>query len=212
MAYPIPETNATGDTGRNPAVHELLSGECAEAQLCALVARMAAGDEGAMAELYDRTVAKLNGFARRWRVPESLVDEALMDAYFQAWNEAARYEPGRAKVTTWLTMMFRSRLLDTLRRSDVAESCADLTETVEAEDTVASALDILQFVEEASAVHRELEALSPVQRQLVSLAFFCGLSHQEIAAHVAMPLGTVKAHIRRALTRMRASLEPAYSH
>ena len=106
-------------------------------------------------------------------------------------------------------MLFRSRsrALDFLRRDDEAIAHPE-PDTLRAEsaDDHANPQDMLLMMERNSYLYAILEALMPVQRQLVALAFFRGLTHQEIADHARLPLGTVKSHIRRALDAMREQL------
>jgi RNA polymerase sigma-70 factor (ECF subfamily) len=128
------------------------------------------------------------------------------DVYLQVWREADRYDPTRGKVLTWLMTICRTRALDHLRRADEAETHPEpeALRTEAPEQT--SAQDLLSAVQEHAALHAALAKLEPVQRQLIALAFFRGMSHQEIAAHARLPLGTVKTYIRKALTVMREHL------
>jgi RNA polymerase sigma factor (sigma-70 family) len=103
--------------------------------------------------------------------------------------------------------MVRSRALDWLRRRDDTPTYGD---PVEFEANIGADRngpeEILAAVERSSAVHAALLELSPQARQLVALAFFRGLTHEEIAASCQMPLGTVKTVIHRACAKMREHL------
>jgi RNA polymerase sigma-70 factor (ECF subfamily) len=178
-----------------------------EARLRLLLEGMVIQDESALADFYDATVGKAYGLALRiTRQPEA-AEEVVEDVYFQVWRDAARFDPARGKVLTWLLTICRSRALDYLRRKDEAELHPDPDEfqsevAVEGSDP----LDILQATECAGAIHKALASLGPLPRQLITLAFFRGLSHQEIADHCKMPLGTVKTTLRRAFEQMRTCL------
>jgi len=112
-------------------------------------------------------------------------------------------------VLTWLLTLCRSRAIDHLRRRDEAEPHEHPEALAEAEtDDNRDPQNLLLAVERHGVLHRAFEELAPVQRQLVALAFFRGLSHQEISDHLGMPLGTVKTHIRKALNALRAVLAP----
>jgi RNA polymerase sigma-70 factor (ECF subfamily) len=100
----------------------------------------------------------------------------------------------------------RSRALDLLRRADEAEAHPEpesLRPEPAEQDT---AQDLLAATQQHAALHGALGRLEPLERQLIALAFFRGLSHQEIAAHARLPLGSVKTHIRKALAVLRECL------
>lgn len=178
-----------------------------EARLRLLLEGMVIQDESALADFYDATVGKAYGLALRiTRQPEA-AEEVVEDVYFQVWRDAARFDPARGKVLTWLLTICRSRALDYLRRKDEAELHPD-PEELQSEVAVdgSDPLDILQATECAGAIHKALTSLGPLPRQLITLAFFRGLSHQEIADHCKMPLGTVKTTLRRAFEQMRICL------
>jgi RNA polymerase sigma-70 factor (ECF subfamily) len=103
--------------------------------------------------------------------------------------------------------MARSRALDSLRRRDDADSHPEPETLAEPQAAPGSdPVDTLLTVERDSALHAALAGLDPVQRQLLALAFYRGLSHQEIADHAHLPLGTVKTHIRKALLVLHSAL------
>jgi len=176
--------------------------------LAALVARMAGKDEAALGELYDLTVKRLHSFALRIVRDTGLAEEVTEDCLFQAWREANRYELGRGKVITWLLTICRSRALDALRRADIAESVEDPDEfRAQEASLMAEPEQLIGQLQTGSAVHAALERLPARERQAVSLAFFRGLTHQEIADHWQMPLGSVKTLMHRAFAQLRTHLE-----
>lgn len=173
-----------------------------------LVSAMARGDESALGRLYDLTLGKVYGFSLRLTGKPELAEEAIAEVYYQAWRQADRFDPARGSVMAWLMMLTRSRALDLLRRSDQAESHPDPDIFQEhPEDERGRPMERLMEGQNRSRIADALATLSPVQRQMLSLAFFRDLSHQEIADHSGLPLGTVKSHIRRALERLRPLLE-----
>lgn len=173
-----------------------------------LVSRMAQGEQQALATLYDETVGRVYGFAQRVVNNAGAAEEIASDVYLQVWRDAGKYDPLRSKVLTWLLMICRSRALDWLRARETAEVLHDAPETLadEAPSPGGSPHDLLEAVQSSHALHQALASLPPVQRQLLGLAFFRGLSHQEIADQTRLPLGTVKSHIRRAVEALRAHL------
>lgn len=175
--------------------------------LADLVARMAQGDEQALGGFYDQTLGKAYALALRIVRRPDAAEEVVEDAFYQVWREAARYDAGRGNPLAWLLTIARSRALDWLRRRDTAQTYGDPIEfeaRIGAEENGPE--EILAAVERSSAVHAALLELSPQARQLVALAFFRGLTHEEIAASCQMPLGTVKAVIHRACAKMREHL------
>lgn len=188
--------------------------------LAALIARIARQDENALGALYDATVGRVYGMALRILRDEQGAEEVAEEVFFQVWRQAGRYDPTRGRPLGWLLNLARSRALDQLRRRDAALSHPDPT-TLHAEEAggeldifdgreARDPQDLLAATEAHRSLHRALAALEPMPRQMVALAFFRGLTHEEIATCTDLPLGTVKSHIRRALTALRAALGPAY--
>lgn len=175
--------------------------------LAHLIQRMAQGDEAALARLYDLTLARVHALALRITARRDLAEEVCVETYWQAWREAVRYDAARGQPLAWLMVMTRSRALDTLRRLDRAISCPDPETHLEWESSPdASPLDRLMANEAAGALGRAIAVLTPVQRQMVGLAFYRDLSHQEISEQTGLPLGTVKSHLKRAQDALRTAL------
>ena len=178
-------------------------------RLAALVSRMAQGDQKALAELYDDTASRIFSMARGVTRHQQNAEEVTEDVYWQAWRQALRFDPQRGKVMAWLLTLTRSRALDHLRRVDPAQSHPD-PETLAGEFPVddvdpSERLSTAQAEERLSAA---LTCLDAQPRQLLTLAFYRGLTHEEIASQTQLPLGTVKSHIRRALAVLRTHLAP----
>lgn len=192
---------------RNPPMHEENLQEEHDARLAALIVRMAAGDETALAAFYDATLGKVYGLALRITARADAAEDVAAEVYHQAWRQADRFDAARGRALAWLLTMARSRALDSLRRRDEAVSHPE-PETLAGPQTDphTNPLDLLLGVERDSALHGALARVSPVQRQLLALAFYRDLSHQEIAGHAGLPLGTVKTHIRKGLLALQAAL------
>lgn len=113
----------------------------------------------------------------------------------------------------WLMIMCRSRTLDLLRKQDAAISLAAPEELLEVEaDGSGTPLSQLLSAEQDGLLRNALHTLTPPQRQLVALAFYKGLSHQEICDHTGMPLGTVKSHLKRAQDALKIALHQTALH
>lgn len=179
-----------------------------EDQLTEWIDAIVDGSQRALAALYDATVSRVYGLVLRMVRKPALAEEVVEDTYFQVWRQAVRFDPARAKVMTWLLNMARSRAIDTMRSEArfQHDSLDDdsLPETV-ADQPGADAL--LDASRDHADLHRALMQLGAQPRQLLALAFFRGLSHEDISQEVALPLGTVKSQIRRALVRLRELLD-----
>ena len=176
--------------------------------LSGLVQRIATADREALGELYDATVAKLYAVAHLILRNTADAEEVVCDVYTQVWQTAANYSDERGAVLAWLLMICRTRALDRTRRNRVRFQAAAVERPADEEEASPQPgpEELLDIIQHGTAVHRALEALSPVRRQLVSLAFFKGLSHLEISQECGLPVGTVKSHIRRALNTLREQL------
>lgn len=175
--------------------------------LAELIARMAKGDETALEALYEITLGKVYGLALRITGQAAAAEDVVAEVYYQAWRQAERFDRQRGHPLSWLLTLCRSRALDSLRRRDEASSHPEpetLTDPVPAERS--DPVDLLLAVERQSALHLALDTLNPLQRQLLALAFYRDLSHQEIARHTGLPLGSVKTYIRKAMLSLQAVL------
>lgn len=198
----MPNTNDSSICMERPLIFD-----AQEASLIAWLEKIAAKDESALAAFYDATVNRVYGLALRITRASHAAEEVVSDVYWQVWQQAHRYDATRGKVLTWLLTVCRSRALDALRRGDPAELCAEpellISNSHSSDD---DPLDLLLMVERNSTAHAALNTLDSIPRQLLALAFFKGLSHQEIADHTGMPLGSVKTILRNAMGALRQVL------
>ena len=175
--------------------------------------RMAAGDGGALAELYDRHGRAMFSLAVRILRDEGDAEEVVQDVFAQAWRQASRYDTTRGAVVAWLLMMTRSRGIDRLRarrgqpplEGDHPSALRDAADTAPPVDLA------LLTADDISRVRAALEALPDAQRMAIELAFHEGLTHTEVAERLEEPLGTIKTRIRVGLLRLRAAL-PSPGH
>lgn len=182
-------------------------------QLAALLERIAAGEQGALGQLYDHTSPILYGLLLRMLRQPERAQEALQDCYLRVWHRAETYSAAKGEPIAWLIGVARYRALDVLRGQRVPDTAAVSLDS----DAVAMEAPGLEFEPgpEDRAVEREglerlmrcMRGLSEVQRKSVLLAYYEGYSHTELAQAMGAPLGTVKAWIRRGLARLRECLE-----
>ncbi len=172
----------------------------------AVLERVAAGDLDALDMLYDRYRVLAYSIALRITADASLAEDVVQDAFLGAWRNAGRYAEARASVKTWLLAIVHHRAVDAVRRR------RPTTELPEREDAPPPQLTLPDIWSDVSArldqeaVQRALHALSDVQREALELAYFGGLTQQEIAQRTATPLGTVKSRMRLGLLTMRRFL------
>jgi RNA polymerase sigma-70 factor (ECF subfamily) len=174
-----------------------------------LAARMARGDKQALARLYDLLGRPLYSLALRITGDAAEAQDVVQDVFLQLWHKAADYQPARGSYFSWAATLTRNRALDRVRMHKrrgeiIRESAADIQPVREAEALDSS--DALWIREKAGAVREALAALPNEQRTAIELAFFSGLTQQQIAERLGDPLGTVKARIRRGLLRLRDAL------
>ncbi len=178
----------------------------------AVVEGMAAGDERATGVLYDRHAAVMYGLALRLVTEPADAEEVVLEAFAQAWRDASRYMPHRGSVQGWLTMMVRSRALDaararTRRARTVDAAAGDMNDAPVAMSAGSPAPDqLVEDTERSTALGAALRTLPDPQRHAIELAFFEGLTHQEVAERLREPLGTIKTRIRLGMLKLREML------
>lgn len=165
------------------------------------VARLAAGDVEPLRDLYDRYGAIAFGFALRVVRDHGLAEECVQDAFVALWRNAGRFDPERAKLTTWLLTVVRNRAVELLRARAARQT--DLRPEVDGDGVDAGAAEAAVEAERAQLVAEALATLPEPQLAVVRLSYFDGLSHGEIATRLGLPLGTVKGRLRLALDRLR---------
>jgi len=164
-----------------------------------LVARMAIGDHAAISELYERYSGPLLALALRFVKTRQEAEDLVHDVFVEAWRRAATFDPRRGRVWTWLAIRMRSRALDRQLSARISRNAGE------------APLAYLSVPAPASAEHvrvrAALAALGSEHRRIMELAYYEGLSCSEIAARVAIPLGTVKSRLASGLHRLRAQLD-----
>ncbi len=171
---------------------------------CALVAAIARQQPQALDQLYARYSTIVYHLARKVLQSHENAEEVVGEVFWQVWREAARYDAQRSSVRTWLGILARSRAIDALRSGrGNPVTRADSDDPAVATDPAEDPEEQISRAQRALLVRDALESLPVNQRTVLALAFFSGLSHAEIATHLALPLGTVKTRIRGALLCLR---------
>jgi RNA polymerase sigma-70 factor (ECF subfamily) len=174
----------------------------------ALVALIARRDEGALSALYDRYSRLAFSLAMRIVGERALAEEITADAFVSLWRAAGSFTEERGRFVTWLLSVVRHRAIDELRRLNVRPegTSVELNEALQS-TAVPDGLDDLMDVRQRQMVVRSaLASLPAPQRQALELAYFGGLTQQEIADKTKTPLGTIKTRMRLGLLKMRDEL------
>jgi RNA polymerase sigma-70 factor (ECF subfamily) len=171
-----------------------------------LLAAVREGRLDALGSLYDRYRAIAYGVAYRITADATAAEDVVQEAFLGVWRNAERYVEGRGSVKTWLLAIVHHRAVDVVRRrrptSALPEADAPPPEALTLPDVWAEVSGRLDGV----TVRAALGVLPAVQREALELAYFGGLTQQEIADRTATPLGTIKSRMRLGLLSMRRSL------
>lgn len=178
-----------------------------EAELLAdLVSRSARGHDDAFAELYDKTSSRVHGMVLRVVRSPDHAAEVTQEVYVEIWQQSARYDPAKGSVLAWMITMAHRRAVDRVR---------SVTRSVTRDENYAShtheqvrdeAWEAVEHKLDVERVRRGLTSLTAIQRESVSLAYFGGYTHTEVAKLLKLPLGTVKTRIRDGLIGLRDAL------
>jgi len=176
-----------------------------------LMRGMAAGDEAALAALYDRWSPAVHSVALHVLGDADDAEDVVEDTFWQAWRQAGAYQHTRGTVATWLLTIARSRALDRARarrrrREEAVDVLPDLPAASGDAPAAADPLRGAELAELRVTVRAALDALPEEQRRALELAYFGGMSQTEIAEHTRQPLGTVKTRMRLGLGKLREAL------
>ncbi|MET0341030.1 MAG: sigma-70 family RNA polymerase sigma factor [Polyangiales bacterium] len=171
-----------------------------------LLRGVARGDREALGRLYDRHAGTLLALGQRIIGRQRELEDLVHDVFLEAWRVAGDYDPARGSVKTWLSVRMRSRCLDRVRAHDYARTdpLPDLEPVREGDG--ARGADAAERALDGARVWALLDALPDGQRQVLELGYFRGLSFQEIANELGIPLGTVKSRVGAAILKLRADL------
>lgn len=187
--------------------------EYAELRDDELMERLARRDIGAFEALYDRYSDLVYSVALRVVADAHVAEDVTQDVFLRVWRRPEQFDVTRGKLVTWLLSVTRNRSIDERRSQGRRQRHESLPATTEEEDVLPSADErddpaaATVLSDERAAVRRALEVLPPEQKLAIQLAYFGGLTQQEIANSLGQPLGTVKTRIRLGMQKMRGALE-----
>jgi RNA polymerase sigma factor (sigma-70 family) len=167
-----------------------------------LGARLAAGEEGAIDDVYAALGPMVLGYLRRF-VPGDEADDVLQRVVYEVWRSRDRYDPTRS-LEAWVLGIARKRAIDQLRRRHANVVPIEELRDIAGDD----GRELAERYARANEVRGALERLPREQREALTLAYFGDLSQTEIADRLGVPLGTVKARTFRGLRRLADLLGP----
>jgi RNA polymerase sigma-70 factor (ECF subfamily) len=166
-----------------------------------LAARLVAGDDSALAVIYDQYASLVFGIAVRLLGEEAAAGDVCQDVFVSLWQRPDRYDPDRGSLRTWLATVARRRAIDAMRqrgRRSAREERAASAEPVTPPDIEEAAAALV----EGERVRRALTELPPEQRRAIELAYFDGLTYREVALRLGIAEGTAKSRLRLGLARL----------
>ena len=174
-----------------------------EVALESLMHDVAGGDQSAFAELYDRTAPRVLGLVKRVLVDHAQSEEVAQEVFLEIWRTATKFDSARGSAMSWILTMTHRRAVDRVRSS---QSGHDRDERIGLRDIEPSFDHVSESVEiriEHERVKRAMAQLTEFQRQAISLAYYGGYSHTEVAGLLGIPVGTVKTRLRDGMIRLR---------
>ena len=174
-----------------------------EVSLDLLLQRVATADERAFSELYDRVSARVLGLVRRLLVDHAQSEEVTQEVFLEIWKTAAKFDTGRGAAMSWILTMAHRRAVDRVRASQAGHD-RDLKIGIrDREREYDQTSEAVEIRIEHERVKKALGQLTELQRQAISLAYYGGYSHSEVAEMLHVPIGTVKTRLRDGMIRLR---------
>lgn len=172
-----------------------------------LLERVAAGDQGAFAALYDRWSGRLLALVMQVLVDRAQSEEVLQEVFLEIWRSAGEFDPARGSARGWMAVRARRRAVDRVRSSQASREREQRWPATmpDVDVTAQQAEDVL----EAAELRQALDKVGEPQRSTLLAAYVGGLTHAQIAERTGVPLGTVKSRIRDGVARLRRYMTQA---
>jgi len=171
-----------------------------------LLEKVANGDKRAFAALYDQISPRVFGLIRRILRDQAQSEEVTQEVFLEIWQTATRFDPNKGGASTWILTMAHRRAVDRVRSS---QSSRDRDTRIGIRDYNPDYDNVAETIEvriEHERVEKAMTRLTELQRQAVSLAYYGGYSHSEVAEMLSVPIGTVKTRLRDGMIRLRDEL------
>ncbi|HEY1530543.1 MAG TPA: sigma-70 family RNA polymerase sigma factor [Galbitalea sp.] len=180
--------------------------EVQPASLNDLLSLVAEGDQKAFGKLYDQCASRVLGLVRRLLKDSAQSEEVTQEIFLEVWQNAKRYDPAKGSATTWILTMSHRRAVDRIRSSQSTRDRDTKIGLRDMETEYDSVSESVEISVEHERVGQALLRLTELQRQAVTLAYYGGYSHSEVAEMLKVPIGTVKTRLRDGMIRLRDEL------
>jgi RNA polymerase sigma-70 factor, ECF subfamily len=171
-----------------------------------LLGQVAEGDQSAFAALYDQTSSRVLGLVIRLLKDHAQSEEVTQEIFLEVWQNAKRYDPSKGSAVTWILTMSHRRAVDRIRASQSTRDRDTKIGIRDLEREYDSVAESVEISVEHERVGKALSRLTELQRQAVTLAYYGGYSHSEVAQMLSVPVGTVKTRLRDGMIRLRDEL------
>lgn len=178
----------------------------AQSWLYYLLQKIAKGDDAAFRLFYHKTVSCVRGYCWSYVHNKELADDLTQETFLQVWRFAAHYDPEYGAVLSWVSAIARYRSLDCLKMPVMQAKRFKLFNPEMLEDTMKPMVEATEYVAQHQHLQRCFNQLPTAYQHTLHLAYFRGLSHQEIAMHLNAPLGSVKSQLRRGLQQLKQQM------
>ena len=174
-----------------------------------LIRLVALGDEAAFEQLYDAVAPRVFGLVRRVVRDPAQSQEVTQEVFLDIWEQASRFDPDKGKAMSWILVIAHRKAVDRVRASQ-ASTDRDLRQGIkEYQESYEDVADTVESQLEAERVQQALKSLTSAQQEALSLAYYGGYTHQEVAELLQVPVDALKIRIRDGMSRMRDRLRVA---
>lgn len=175
-------------------------------QLSELLVATGRGDQHAFAQLYDATSARVNGLVTRLIVDRAQAEEITQEVFLEVWRTSPKFDQNKGSALSWIFTMAHRRAVDRIRSAQATRRRDEVYTRESLDTSYDSTVDQVTATLDAERVRTALKTLGDNQRQALSLVYFEGRTHAEVADTLGIPLGTAKTRIRDGLLRLRTAM------
>lgn len=170
-----------------------------------LIAALQERSDHAFSYLYDNYSAAIYGVIFKMVEDKELAEDLLQEAFVKIWNNFGTYNSSKGRLFTWMLNLTRNLTIDTFRSKGYKKQSKIQNDENSVNNFSDNSKGVEQF--DSLGIRKHLTLLKNEQRQIIDLAYFSGLTQEEIAKHLAIPLGTVKTRMRTAIIELRKALQ-----